>query len=949
MKRFIVFVCLIFLFVGAGYSQERTGNIYGSVVDEARTPLPGILITLSGDFIGKMTTISDSNGKFRFLSLSPGIYSVKAELEGFATLIRKDIRVRLGANVTLTITLVPKKIEEEVIVSAAPIAIDVKKTTHATNLSKEELQTLPTARDPFVILELTPGLAMDRQNVGGSESGQQSNFVSRGSLRGSSNWSTDGINVTDQIATGAAPQYYDFDAFEEIQIQTAATDITSMTAGAQINMITKRGGNKFSGGGRFYFTDESFQGENTPDTFDPDLTPTQIASIKDMGLNIGGPIFKDKLWFWMGGAIQDIQKLAPSGDLQKQKLKNFEFKANTILGKHRLEGFFNWSDKTVEGRVSSSVLDAWESHYNQSAPHPFFKIQDEFTVSDSLFLSAKFSYFEGGFLLTPIGPVDGIAYYDNATGTWSGTYRESDYIRHQHFYQLTGVAFADNLLGASHEAKFGVEYKLFPGKRNRNYYSQRLRFRNLAEGNAYRAYIYRDSDYSYNLDRFSVFFQDSISFKRLTIIAGVRWDYQTGQINELDVAGTTVDWAEELGMNFPGVHVDAQKLNFSWKNISPRLGLIYDFTGEGKTLAKFNFGMYGTHISPDFTGALASTYAYRYWNWNDANGDKLVTTDEISGNPRTYDYFKVSDPADLYDANLKSPLTLEFTLGIEQELFKDVAVGASLIYRKNYRDYYDYYLVDDNGTERLPTPGDWVQGGNIPDEYGGTAWWEYKPGIEETTTPWYTQRPDYFTRYLGFEVTFKKRLSASSRWMVNGSFTWQNWTRHYPTPFSYGGNYDPTNHAPVALMDGQPAGYISGSSGASDASINPRWMAKLGFVAQLPFKINFGGTLSARDGYILPEYYEDQGVERNGLGDFPDPYTAPYGTNRLENFVMLNLRLERAFKIDFARLIFSIDLFNVFNTNSVLDREYNVGRTNYDTIIQFTYPRIFRLGVRLDF
>ncbi|MCP5052900.1 MAG: hypothetical protein GY940_37370, partial [bacterium] len=246
-------------------------------------------------------------------------------------------------------------------------------------------------------------------------------------------------------------------------------------------------------------------------------TPSQIDQITDMGLNIGGPIFKNKLWFWMGGSIQDIRKLAPTGDLQKQKLENFELKLNSTLGKHRLEGFLNWSNKAVNGRVSSSRLNAWESHYNQSSPHPFFKIQDEFTISDSLFLSAKASYFEGGFLLSPIGPVGGIAYYDNALGRYLGTYLESDYIRHQHFLQLTGMGFVDNLFGANHEIKFGVEYKLFPGKRDRTYFSQRLRYRDYEDpSTAYRAYIYRpNSNYDYDNDRLSFFFQDSINFKRL--------------------------------------------------------------------------------------------------------------------------------------------------------------------------------------------------------------------------------------------------------------------------------------------------------------------------------------------------------------------------------------------------------------------------------------------------
>ncbi len=950
MKRFILFFTLICLVAGFGFSQTRTGNIYGKVVDEGKTGIPGIEVTLSGDLIGTMTTITNNSGRFKFISLSPGIYELKAELEDYATIIRKNLRVEVGNNLTLNLTLVPKQIQEEVVVTAAPITIDSKKTTHSTNLTKEELQTLPTARDPFVILELTPGISMDRVNVGGSETGQQSNFVSRGTGRSRSNWNTDGINVTDQIATGAAAQYYDFDAFEEIQIQTAANDITSMTAGAQINMITKRGGNKFSGGGRFYLTDKSFQSENVPEDFNKDYTPAQIDQIKDMGLNIGGPIFKDKLWFWIGGSVQDVQKLALTGDLQKQKLKNFEGKVNTKLGKHRIESFFNWSSKDVVGRVSNSHLDAWESHYNQKSPHPFFKIQDEFTLGDNLFISAKFGYFEGGFLLTPIGPVGGIAYYDNEKGAYSGTYRESDYIRHQHFYQLMGIMFVDKLFGVSHEMKYGLEYKLFPGKRTRTYQSQRLRYRDITDlTTAYRAYIYRNSDQNYNLDRIAAFFQDSINFKNLTILVGLRYDIQGGKVNELDVPGTSVDWAGDA--NLPAVQVSEQKLNFKWKTFSPRLGFIWDISGEGKTLVKANFGLYGEHINPDFTAALASTYAYRYWNWKDENLDMLVQPNEIS-RQRTSDSFKELDPSEMYDENLSSPKTLELTVGIEHEVVKDFAVGAHIIYRKAYNEYFSsLYFVDDNGTIRLPTPDDWEIGGYMPAEHGGYPWWQYKEGIEETTTHWYMQQPDFHRKYLALELTFKKRLSSSSKWMVNGSFTLQNWKRYYPTPWSIDGNYRPTNHAPEELMDGQPAGYVSTSSGSGGASINPRWMAKLGFSAMLPLKITFAFTFTARDGHIAPKLYTDYDEEVRGDkdGDSPWTYIAPYGTHRLPSHYMLNLRVERGFKIDFARIIVSFDLFNAFNTNTVLDEEFNAFRGNFEEAIMITSPRIFRLGVRVAF
>lgn len=955
MRKILVFLSLFCLAAGFGLSQQQGGNIYGSVVDENQAGIPGALLTLTSDVIGKMTAISGPYGGFKFLSIPVGSYEIKAELENFAVLVQKNITVQLGGNVTLKMVMVPKRVKEEVVVTAAPRAIDAKKTTHATNLNKDELQALPTARDPFVVIELTPGLAVDRANVGGSEGGQQSNFVSSGVGRISANWNTDGINTTDQIATGAAPQYYDFDAFEEIQIQTAGADITSMTAGAQINMITKRGGNKVAGGARIYFTDESLQGENAPEGFDVEkYNPATIHSIKDVGVNIGGPLVMDKLWFWMGSSLQDIRKYAlvktEAGEdiIQSQEISNFEFKANTVLGKHRLEGFFNWSNKNVVGRVSNSHLDAWESHYQQKSPHPFYKIQDEFTVSDNLFLSAKLGYFEGGFLLTPIGPKGGIAYYNSDEGRYWGTYYESDYIRHQTFAQLTGDLFIERFLGAGHQVKFGAEYKLFPGIRYRTYYSQRLYYRyynSPTDNDPYRAYIYRNSDYSYDLDRLSFFIQDSINYKRLTILLGLRYDIQTGGVNDLTVPGTNVDWAGEY--NMPSVSVKAQDLNFSWKIFSPRIGLIYDFTGAGKTLAKFHFGLYGEHFNPDFCYDLASTYGYVRFSWDDKNGDGFASSDEVSYY-RTYDYFNQTDPADVYDDNLTSPKTMEFTAGLEHELFADFAVGVNFLYRKRYNFYTSQSYIDDNGTIRLPTPDDWEIGGYMPAEYGGYAWWQYKPGIETTTIPWNTTRPDYYQRYFGVDITFKKRLTADSRWMVNGSFTWQKWTRHYPSRFSYGGNHNPTDHEPVELMDGYPMGFISGSSGATDASMNPRWMLKLGFMAQLPLKINFSGTFVARDGYILPEYYVDRSVETS-TGDNPSTYTAPYGTYRLNTHYLMNLRVERGFPIGFAKLIFSIDCFNVFNTDEVLDRVYDASSSIYDQDIMITSPRIFRFGVRIDF
>lgn len=946
MKRFILFFTLICLVAGFGFSQTRTGNIYGKVVDEGKTGLPGILVTLSGDLVGKMTTISNNSGNFRFLSLSPGTYDVKAELEDYATIVRKDIRVALGSNVTLNITLVPKKIKEEIIVTAAPVAVDAKKTTHATNMTKEEMQAIPSARDPWAVMELAPGVSMGKVNVGGSESGQQPGFVSRSSGRSNAVWNMDGIDVTDNAANGASPVYFDFDAFEEIQVQTAANDITSFTAGLQINFVTKRGSNKFSGGGRFYMSSDKFQSENTPaEMAEEDLTADHINSMYDYGANVGGPLIQDKLWFWASGSIQDIKKTTITSFPKREKLVNAEFKANAIFGRHRIESFFTYSESRKDGRLPSSSRPLDVPRYKQRKPKPFIKFQDEFIASDSLFLSAKASYFGAGFKLTPqggLGPAD----WDRARGYYvTPQYQQTDYIRPQYFAQVSGNLFVENLLGTNHEFKFGVEYKYSHIEMDRDKYPYRRYWTDYEDGDARYAYLYRPKDNIDNyIHRYGFYLQDSIDLGRLTILAALRFDHQSGGTNAMDVGGSNVSWVPD-GWQLPGVSLQAKKINFAFKTFSPRLGFIYDLRGNAKTLLKVNFGIYGTHLNDAYLENLGDTYGYYYWKWEDDNSDGDVQTSELgSTSPyRQRDYYTSLEPEELFDENLSSPLTMEITAGIEHEIVEDLAGGLTFIYRKNYNDIWELNYIDDNGTLRLPRPEDWVIGGNIPDEYGGHPWYEMGGDLEQVTSKWTTQQPDWYSRYTAIEITFRKRLTSSSPWMLNGSFTFANWKQFYPTRASYN---DPTNHEPIDMYHGQYSGSTQTGTGAS---INPRWMAKLGFAVKLPLELNLGGTLTAREGFIAPKHFYISSGDRNEMVNGISVQLDPRGTYRLPNLFMLNLRLDRTFKIQGIKLILSLDLFNVFNSNTTLDEEYAADQSNYEQILQVMFPRIFRLGVRVRF
>src|SRR5204862_5108427 len=120
----------------------------------------------------------------------------------------------------------------------------------ATSFTKEALEKIPNARDPWVIVEQTPGMIMSGVNVGGNLSGQQTSFNAMGS-NSNQQWNLNGAVVSDIASGNSSPTYYDFDSFEEIQITTAGADASQQGACVQVNFITRSGSNKFTGFGRF--------------------------------------------------------------------------------------------------------------------------------------------------------------------------------------------------------------------------------------------------------------------------------------------------------------------------------------------------------------------------------------------------------------------------------------------------------------------------------------------------------------------------------------------------------------------------------------------------------------------------------------------------------------------------------------------------------------------------
>ena len=312
-------------------AQQFTGRIDVTIEDSTGGRLPGVSVDLSGP--AQQTQVSDAQGEAHFLNLPVGVYTVKATLSGFNTFTNNSVQVATGSATPLLVKLGVAGTSETINVTAATPIIDIKRETTTTNVTLEELQNIPTARDPWVVMQTVPTIYVDRVNVGGSESGQQSNYLGKGTTTAQNTWNIDGVPITDMGAAGSTPTYYAFDMFQEMSVTTGGADASNPTPGVQLNMVLKKGSNGPHGNASTYFENESLQSTNIPS----DLVATLGGAGKkgnrtdkylDSSFDLGGPILKDRLFAWGSLGYTDVRNLSLTSQLDETKLKNSAFKAD---------------------------------------------------------------------------------------------------------------------------------------------------------------------------------------------------------------------------------------------------------------------------------------------------------------------------------------------------------------------------------------------------------------------------------------------------------------------------------------------------------------------------------------------------------------------------------------------------------------------------------------------
>jgi hypothetical protein len=965
MKRLFYAVALMLLAASGATAQLATGNITGTVQDEQGGVLPGVTITLQGTD-RTTSAVTDEAGRFRFLNLAPGMYKVTTSLQGFTTVVREGIEVRVGSNVDLPISVRVATVEETITVTGESPIVDNKQMGTTTNFTQDELLRVPNSRDPWALLRTVPGVVMDRVNIAGNETGQQSAFVGKGARQADGVWTLDGVEITDMAAIGASPTYFDYDAFEEIQISTGGNDIKQRTGGIGLNMVVKRGTNRFLGTAKGYFTGEGLEGCNVPDELTARGLDCESSDhndqITELGADLGGPIWKDRAWVWGSYVNQDIRLVRSAGNLvDRTVLKTTNIKGNWQATKADMVSvywFLGAKEKSNRGTGNAQVEPSsarWfqGNAYPEGRPRGLLKFQDDRVMSSNNFLSVKYAYYGTGFSLSPQGGLDTQAGISSRLGQTFGSTQLAEFLRPQWVFNADGNHFAN--LGASHDFKYGMHWRrtesfartLWPG-------NMILAFDDAAP-NVPRARVFREGAGTDRTEQWSFYAGDTISASRATIDLGLRYDHQGGKA--LPSATQSNSAVPNL---VPGIDFTGYDAPFTWKNFSPRAGLTYALDEARKTIVRASFSRFAGQLQTGFIG-WANPSANAGWveyPWSDANGDNLAQAGEV--NPATVlafgGGFNPAAPtavtsANRFDEDFKAPTTTNVIAGIDRELIPNLAVSVN----------YTFGTTSDWRAQPWVglTANDFTAGATLTGTLPDGSTYSVPTFIPNATliatngnSRVQTNLPDYSTRYNGLEFQLTKRMS--NRWMARFSGSFNNATEQYDAdrPINTIGNptsldNDPTgNQGGAILRSGGQYAPRSAGSGQGDIFVNAKWQVNLNGAYQLPWDAEVAANLFGRQGNPYAIFRSASlgldGSQRVLVSPEIDAF-------RFDNTWNFDVRFAKRFATEHVGARLEFDLFNVFNSNVELQRERNAVSPNFQRLNQLLSPRILRIGMRLTF
>jgi hypothetical protein len=888
-----------------------TGTLSCEVKDESGASIPGVFIRLNSNN-GTKTANTDSQGKFIFPYLTPGNFDVRAELDGFTTVEQNNIRIGLGQRIEISFRLRPAVHETVTVVDESPL-VDPTNTTIGANIPDHFIQRIPIGRSLADIIYLAPGvvksgLAGSNFSISGG-SGWENAYIIDGAVVTNPGFGTMGVVTNNQnygTITVQGDSGLPLEMIQEVQVITGGFEPEYGEAqGGIVNIVTKSGTNDFHGQGYFYTTPES-AGDKLIDH----------ENGLDMGTSMGGPILKNKLFFfgaynlstfkntlfvqpeWPGYAV--VKEVTEKGRTDSYSMKI----TSNITSHHTLE-FSVFGDPSYrpssnhDGYQLDVSTDPRRAQSIWNLGTSTQTLRWTATIRPSMFLEAQFARAHNRYVNTPDPKykdlpriIDQTADYPVDRGGFGGN---PDFFGNNLQYNVKGTN-----LWKSHQFRYGAQFEdisfwsdherpggpftLSDGQTARGYVIEILPGESYGLDQVYmvRAILPKSSIIQTSTKYLNWFVQDSWNLSSvLNIDFGIRWEQQH----------ITGEGEGSIGATFGN-------------NWAPRIGVTYDYLNNEKSKLFFHYGRFFEKLPNSLASQFTIQSAERSF-YSDSNLTQRIDTtrppfqrgiEEVEGHGDSRSSFRTG-----------AQFTNEWIAGIEQEVKANFSLSSRFIYR-NLGRVVENIFIDQNAPCIALSGGGCINPPATLEEL--SAGGPQLIGILTNVDGHITGLPALKREYKAFEITAEKRFST--QWQLMGSYTYARLIGNYE-----GGALNASQDGNYAIS---PFTRYSWSEGPLPNDI--RHMVKLFGSYQLRSNFNAGAAFYFQTGSpITPIIHNDD------FGDFP---IAPRGAlGRTDSATSVDIHIDYTIGLFRNRMTIGLDIFNLFNSHAM---------TGIDSLAGWFYP-----------